>query len=180
MLCYLRPFADMRLSLTGRIAYTMANYGWCIGMLLWALVSYVMIGWIVFQVQVTPTSTQGCSTPKCNPPVHAQCAVYSLSMQGTVCSLRSFGWQTVAFAMLNHLHLGRVSLLCYFLCSHTQLPVAIGTATCSIACVAYSLQLYTQTNSNSAWAQSVCRLHHGASERHPTFGVCLIGCLCSL
>jgi len=28
----------------------MANYGWCIGMLLWVLVSYVMIGWIVFQV----------------------------------------------------------------------------------------------------------------------------------
>jgi hypothetical protein len=34
----------------GRISYTMANYGWCIGMLLWVLVSYVMIGWIVFQV----------------------------------------------------------------------------------------------------------------------------------
>ena len=41
---------DMRLSLIGRVSYTMANYGWVIGMLLWALVSYVMIGWIVFQV----------------------------------------------------------------------------------------------------------------------------------
>ena len=52
MLCYLRPFMDMRLSLIGRISYTMANYGWVIGMLLWALVSYVMIGWIVFQVSI--------------------------------------------------------------------------------------------------------------------------------
>ncbi len=50
MLCYLKPFADTRLCLVGRISYTMANYGWCLGMLLWALVSYVMIGWIVFQV----------------------------------------------------------------------------------------------------------------------------------
>lgn len=50
MLCYLRPFADMRLSLIGRISYTMANYGWCMGMLLWVLVSYVMIGWITFEV----------------------------------------------------------------------------------------------------------------------------------
>lgn len=52
MLCYLRPFADMRLSLIGRISYTMANYGWVIGMLLWVLVSYVMVGWITFQVSI--------------------------------------------------------------------------------------------------------------------------------
>ena len=50
MLCYLRPFADRRLSFIGRVSYTMANYGWCIGMLLWLLVSYVMIGWITFEV----------------------------------------------------------------------------------------------------------------------------------
>lgn len=50
MLCYLRPFADKRLSFIGRVSYTMANYGWCIGMLLWLLVSYVMIGWITFEV----------------------------------------------------------------------------------------------------------------------------------
>ena len=50
MLCYLRPFLDTRLSLIGRFAYTMANYGWVVGMLIWTLVSYVMIGWIVFQV----------------------------------------------------------------------------------------------------------------------------------
>ena len=56
MLCYLRPFADRRLSLVGRISYTMANYGWCLGMLLWALVSYVMIGWIAFQVSLWQVS----------------------------------------------------------------------------------------------------------------------------
>lgn len=28
----------------------MANYGWLIGMPLWVLISYVMIGWITFQV----------------------------------------------------------------------------------------------------------------------------------
>ncbi|DBA95650.1 hypothetical protein WJX82_007031 [Trebouxia sp. C0006] len=59
MLCYLRPFADRRLSVVGRISYTMANYGWCIGMLLWVLVSYVMIGWIVFQFLTKDTSISG-------------------------------------------------------------------------------------------------------------------------
>ena len=52
MLCYLRPFADRRLSLVARVSYTMANYGWLIGMLLWVLISYVMIGWITFQVRI--------------------------------------------------------------------------------------------------------------------------------
>lgn len=50
MLVYLRPFADLKLSPVARLSYTMANWGWVVGMLIWALLSYVMIGWIIFQV----------------------------------------------------------------------------------------------------------------------------------
>ena len=50
MLCYMRPFLNPNLTIWGKLAYTMANWGWVIGMLIWALLSYVMIGWIVFQV----------------------------------------------------------------------------------------------------------------------------------
>ena len=51
MLCYLRPFANPKLTFLAKLAYTMANWGWVIGILIWALLSYVMIGWITFQVR---------------------------------------------------------------------------------------------------------------------------------
>lgn len=50
MLCYLRPFANPHLTFLAKVAYTLANWSWIIGILIWALLSYVMIGWIIFQV----------------------------------------------------------------------------------------------------------------------------------
>lgn len=51
MLCYQRPFADMRLSLAGRFLYTLTSYGWCTNIMFWILLTYTMVGWVVFQVR---------------------------------------------------------------------------------------------------------------------------------
>ena len=87
MLCYLRPFADTRLTLIGRVAYTMANCGWCLGMLLWALVSYVMIGWIVFQVWAAPLTHVYSTSERTTQSMRS-----SLGMHVTYAALKTLGF----------------------------------------------------------------------------------------
>ena len=50
LLCYQKPFAYKGLSGLGRLSYTITNYGWCISLLFWISLAYLMIGWIIFQV----------------------------------------------------------------------------------------------------------------------------------